>query len=85
MFVVLTKGDRLDRVDRSTRVKDFRKRCQTVVNIMERRIFEVNNYLPSELKIDATMTKNIEKEKSVVAALNLMLQPANNPVVNEES
>ena len=80
MFVVLTKGDKLDSVDRSTRVKDFSKRCQTVLNIMEKRIFEVNNYLSSELKIDARMTKNIEKEKSVVVALNFMLQPAYIPV-----
>ena len=84
MFVILTKADKLPKLDLQGRVEDYTRQCTTILNIMQKRIFVVTNYLPEELKDNTTMVKRIEKERQVLVALNRILQPSYKPDWKDE-
>ena len=79
MFVVLTGGDKLNQSDRQSKVQEYKRKCSTVLSIMEKRVFEVTNYLPEELDDHCKMAKNLKKEIKILLALNFILQPCYTP------
>ena len=74
MFVVLTGADRFNQWERQSKVQDYKRQSCTALNIMEKRVFEIVNYLPTELNQRFEMAQNLEKEMKILLALNFILQ-----------
>ena len=74
MFVFLTGTDRFNQWERQSKVQDYTKQSCAALNIMEKRVFEIANYVPTELNQRSEMAKNLEKEMKILLALNSILQ-----------
>ena len=77
--MILSKSDLLNAENRERTIEDYKRRCGGVLGIVEKRMFVVDNYSTKLWKEDATMAKDLQREKQVLIALNQILQPAANP------
>ena len=81
MFVVLTGANKLKQWEQQGKVQDYKRQSCTALNILEKRVFEIVNYLPTELNQRSEMAKYLEKEIEILLALNFILQTYGCPLL----
>lgn len=79
VFVIFSKGDTLADDVRQLRLEDYKNRCEAILSFNRKRMFEIQNYLPSDWQEDTTMKVDLDKEKQVLVALHHILQQAYRP------
>ena len=73
LYLILTKGDLLEKDVLQTRIQDYRRRCEEVLTIPADHILVVQNYLPNE-KEAPEMSKAFHRQRNALEALNQILK-----------
>jgi energy-coupling factor transporter ATP-binding protein EcfA2 len=80
LYVVLTKGDLLQKDLLWTRLEDYKKRCEKALTIPADHILVVQNYMSNEKEISKMSKTAFLRQKNILETLNQILKQSYLPV-----